>query len=105
MKNCSLRSAVLFEDEGYKLEEGESNKEAEERAIPIIKRLLREHAGSKIAIGTHGNIMSIIMHYYDEAYGFDFLLSTTKPDIYKLEFAGQKLVRVERLWEPGPGSK
>ncbi|AKG33609.1 histidine phosphatase family protein [Paenibacillus durus] len=93
-----------FEDEGYKLEGGESNNEAEERAVPIIKRLLREYAGSKIAIGTHGNIMAIIMNYYDKSYGFDFLMSTTKPDIYKLEFAGKKLVRVQRLWGPESGT-
>lgn len=94
---------LSFEDRDYKLEEGESTKEAEERAVPIIELLLREHEGSKIAIGTHGNIMAIIMNYYDKSYGFDFLMSTTKPDIYKLEFAGERLVRVERLWGQQPG--
>ncbi|MFD1775850.1 histidine phosphatase family protein [Paenibacillus rhizophilus] len=94
-----------YEDRHFKLDGGESHKEAEERAVPIMERLLREYAESNIAIGTHGNIMAIIMHYYDKAYGFDFLLSTTKPDIYKLEFDGTRLVKVERLWEPQPGLK
>ncbi|BCG57748.1 histidine phosphatase family protein [Paenibacillus sp. URB8-2] len=94
-----------FEDTHFKLDGGESHKEAEERAVPIMERLLREYVVSNIAIGTHGNIMAIIMHYYDKAYGFDFLLSTTKPDIYKLKFDGTRLVNVERLWESQPGLK
>ncbi|MDT3428606.1 2,3-bisphosphoglycerate-dependent phosphoglycerate mutase [Paenibacillus forsythiae] len=94
-----------FEDRHFKLDGGESAQEAEARAVPIIEQLLGKHAGSKIAIGTHGNLMAIIMHFYNKAYGFDFLLATTKPDIYKMEFAGQKLVSVERLWQPQLGSK
>ena len=56
--------------------------------------------GQKIAIGTHGNIMTIILNYFDKNYGYDFWLQTSKPDIYKLEFDGIELLRVNRLWEP-----
>ena len=87
-----------FEDKDYALEGGESTREAQERAIPVIEKLLEEQKGNNIVLGTHGNIMTIIMNYYNEAYGFEFWEQTSKPDIYKLTFDGNKLENVERLW-------
>ncbi|WP_152657694.1 histidine phosphatase family protein [Oceanobacillus sp. CFH 90083] len=87
-----------FEDKNYCLSGGESTFQAQNRSIPIIKRLLEDYAGKHIVIGTHGNIMTIIMNYFDDAYGYDFWKSTSKPDIYRLEFEGEHLKAVERLW-------
>lgn len=87
-------------DLDFCLPEGETTRQARARAIPVIKRLLTAYQGRKIAIGTHGNIMTIILHYFDGKYGYDFFLRTSKPDIYKAEFDGFKLVSVERLWKP-----
>ena len=89
-----------FEDIDYCLLGGESTREAQDRAIPIIKRLLTKYEGMKIVIGTHGNIMTIIMKYFDNSYGNEFWKQTTKPDIYQLEFEGSKLNKVERIWKP-----
>ncbi|QYR21290.1 histidine phosphatase family protein [Paenibacillus sp. sptzw28] len=88
-----------FIDKDYALPGGESTRHVQERAIPVIRRLLQEYAGRKIAIGTHGNIMTIIMNYFDESYGYDFWNSTSKPDIYRLDFDGERLIAVKRLWE------
>lgn len=87
-----------FTDLHFKLEGGESTREAQERAVPVIRQLLKEHAGSKIAIGTHGNIMTIIMNYFDSNYSFAFWKSTSKPDIYRLEYEEEQLKSVKRLW-------
>ena len=59
-----------------------------------------DHAGRKIAIGTRGNIMTIILHAFDERYGYGFFAQTSKPDIYKAEFEGVELQSVTRLWKP-----
>ncbi|RTE11557.1 histidine phosphatase family protein [Paenibacillus whitsoniae] len=88
-----------FADKDFALEGGESTRAAQQRAIPVIERLLNEQECRTFVIGTHGNIMTIIMNYYDEQYGFEFWDQTTKPDIYKLTFEGQRLVRVERVWK------
>ncbi|WP_084760564.1 histidine phosphatase family protein [Cohnella panacarvi] len=80
--------------------EGETTRHAQDRAIPRIKQLLAEFAGKKIAIGTHGNIMTIILNYFDGSHGYEFWAQTSKPDIYKLEFDGERFVQVERLWTP-----
>lgn len=88
-----------FSEIDFCLPEGETTRTAQKRAIPVIVRLLNEYAGKKIAIGTHGNIMTIILQYFDPKYGFDFWQKTSKPDIYKLEFDGLQLIKVDRLWE------
>lgn len=88
-----------FEDYDYAMPGGETTRAAQQRAIPVIERLLEEHAGKSIAIGTHGNIMAIIMNYYDSSYGYEFWQSTSKPDIYRMTFEGRRLLGVERVWK------
>ncbi|MUT64740.1 histidine phosphatase family protein [Paenibacillus sp. NEAU-GSW1] len=87
-----------FADKDFSLKGGESTRKAQERSIPIIESFLEKREGESIVIGTHGNIMTIIMNYYDTAYGFDFWKSTSKPDIYKLTFDRNQLELVERIW-------
>ncbi|TMV50315.1 histidine phosphatase family protein [Paenibacillus mesophilus] len=89
-----------FTDADYCLTEGESTRMARERAMPIIQSLLSEHKGRNVVIGTHGNIMTIIMNGLDRDYGYGFWKQTTKPDVYKLEFEEERLRKVERLWKP-----
>ncbi|WP_309123010.1 histidine phosphatase family protein [Paenibacillus sp.] len=88
-----------FKDPDFALEGGESTRQAQERAIPVIRTLLKEYEGKNVAIGTHGNIMTIIMNYYDPSYGFEFWNRTSKPDIYKMTFVDGRLHKIDRLWE------
>ncbi|WP_231710818.1 histidine phosphatase family protein [Gracilibacillus suaedae] len=87
-----------FENKVYCLEGGESTLHAQNRAIPTIMQLINEYNGKNIVIGTHGNIMTIIMNYFDERYGYDFWKSTSKPDIYQLTFDNNSLIEVGRIW-------
>ncbi|XEC96586.1 histidine phosphatase family protein [Paenibacillus tarimensis] len=87
-----------FTDHEFALEGGESTGQAQQRAIPVINVLLQKYRGRSLAIGTHGNIMTAILSYYDKSYGFDFWKSTSKPDIYKLIFHEDRLQSVERMW-------
>lgn len=89
-----------FTDIDYCLAEGETTRQAQSRSVPTFKHILSEYKGKKVAIGTHGNIMTILLKYFDDSYGFDFWKQTSKPDIYKLEFEEFELLRVERIWEP-----
>lgn len=75
-----------FIDKDSCLPGGETTRQAQERAIPVITQLLTEHKGKNIVVGTHGNIMTIILNYFDNQYGYTFWKSTSKPDIYKLVF-------------------
>ncbi|UTE78623.1 histidine phosphatase family protein [Rossellomorea sp. KS-H15a] len=87
-----------FHDPNFSLEGAESNAECQRRAVALLDTLLHTHEGKKIAVGTHGAIMTLMMGHYDSRYDLDFLHSTSKPDIYRMEFNGHELVRVQRLW-------
>lgn len=89
----------VFDNPSFAYPGGESNEVARERGIAALKDVLHHHRGKKIVIGTHGNIMTIMMNHYDKQYDFDFWKKTTMPDIYKLSFDEDTLVSVKRLWE------
>lgn len=89
----------VFLDPEFAFPGGESSVEAGMRAVAVLERILQQHAGEKVAIGTHGDIMTLMLNHYDPAYGYEFWESTSMPDIYKLEMdAERRLVGIERLW-------
>ncbi len=91
-----------FKNPHYSFPGAESNADCQERAVKVIKELLFHYQGRKISVGTHGAVMTLIIQHFDERVGLDFLLGTSKPDIYKLTFDGEELIEVERMWDPVP---
>lgn len=87
-----------FMEPNFALEGGESNADCQKRAIKVVKELLDTFKDKKVAIGTHGAVMTLMMGYFDSNYDLNFLHSTSKPDIYKMEFNEQELVNVQRMW-------
>ncbi|MFF2875980.1 histidine phosphatase family protein [Gottfriedia sp. NPDC057991] len=77
---------------------GESNNTAQKRGIEAINNLLKNYSGKNIAIGTHGNMMVLIMNFFDKKYDFNFWNGLAMPDIYKLTFEGEALIEVNRIW-------
>ncbi|PFK47668.1 histidine phosphatase family protein [Bacillus cereus] len=88
-----------FSNPNFALMGGESNIACQNRAIKVLKELLKTYRGQKVVLGTHGAVMTLMMGYYDNQYDLNFLLHTSKPDIYRMEFHGQELVEVKRLWK------
>ncbi|MGL1893639.1 MAG: histidine phosphatase family protein [Spirochaetaceae bacterium] len=86
-----------FDDIDYCLEGGETTREAQSRAIPLLKNLLDQYKGKSIAIGTHGNILTIILKYFDDSYGYNFWKKSKKPDIYKVSFLNYNITNVENM--------
>ncbi|RIW32720.1 histidine phosphatase family protein [Bacillus salacetis] len=90
----------VFAEPDHTFPGGESNNEVKARGTAALKEILMKHKGKNVAVGIHGHAMTIIMGAFDPAYGsLEFWRGTTKPDIYKLNFEGEKLVDVSRLWE------
>ncbi|KAB2330727.1 histidine phosphatase family protein [Bacillus mesophilum] len=86
----------VWRDEDFSWEGGESNRIAQQRGVNVTKQVLRRHPGKKVVIGTHGNLMALIMNYYNKDYGFDFWKSLDMPDIYLLTFFGENLINISR---------
>ncbi|WP_025784571.1 histidine phosphatase family protein [Sporosarcina sp. D27] len=77
---------------------GESNEIAQLRGIEATLKVLDLNEGKNIVIGTHGNLMVLIMNYFDEQYDFSFWKNLEMPDAYKMVFENKQLVAVKRLW-------
>jgi len=90
---------MSFEDPDYAMDGGESTRAAQQRVIPVLMDLLDSYRGKRIVIGTHGNIMTVMMNYYDHSYGYAFWEQTSMPDIYRMTFEGNQLQQIVRLWQ------
>lgn len=90
--------AKVWEDSSFAWEGGESNQAAQSRGVRALERVLEQYKGKNIAIGTHGNIMVLIMSHFDPRFDFSFWRQLDMPDIYKLSFSDQDLMEVQRIW-------
>ena len=88
-----------FFDFNFSIDGGESNADCQKRAIKVLKELLDTFKNKKVVIGTHGAVMTLMMGYFDSSYDLNFLYSTSKPDIYRMEFNEHTLLNIQRLWD------
>lgn len=92
----------MFSEPDFSLPGGESYTNCRKRVVTILKNIISKYEGKKVAIGTHGAVMTMMMGYFDPQFDLDFLLKTSKPDIYKMEFDEGILTKTERLWRVTP---
>ncbi|MFU1884777.1 histidine phosphatase family protein [Bacillus wiedmannii] len=83
----------VWEDWTFVYEGGESNDVAQRRMQSILKK----YKGKNIVIGTHGNIMVLLMNYFDSKYDFQFWKTLHMPDVYKLTFDNNCFISAERI--------
>ncbi|CKE78423.1 phosphoglycerate mutase family protein [Streptococcus pneumoniae] len=68
----------VWEDWDFAYEGGESNEVAQRRAVICMQNILKKYEDQNIVIGTHGNIMVLLMNYFDSKYDFRFLINFYK---------------------------
>ncbi|MBB6451808.1 2,3-bisphosphoglycerate-dependent phosphoglycerate mutase [Salirhabdus euzebyi] len=100
VENFDLAIKKVWNDFDFAWEGGESNHTAQKRGVDAIVQLIDQFNGQNIVISTHGNIMVLIMNYFDPRYDFSFWEQLTMPDIYKLTFDSTQLIDVSRIWSP-----
>lgn len=88
----------VWEDYHFSWKGGESNFVAQRRGVKSTFDVLKKYTGKNVVIGTHGNIMALIMNFFDKQYDFMFWKKLDMPDIYKLTFEECELINVKRLW-------
>lgn len=99
MKDFNHAIKTVWENPIFHWEGGESNVTAQKRGVQATKIILDKYEGQNVVIGTHGNIMVLIMNHFDEQYGFEFWKQLAMPDIYKLSFEHDRFVGCSRIWE------
>ncbi|HHK5550072.1 histidine phosphatase family protein [Bacillus anthracis] len=91
----------VWEDWSFAYEGGESNDVAQRRAVICMQNILKKYKDKNIVIGIHGNIMVLLMNYFDSKYDFQFWKTIRMPDIFKLNFHNEDLVSAERIENTG----
>ena len=87
-----------WEDFSYKLSDGESLSEVQKRNIAALTRVLEEHAGKTIVVGSHGTALSTIVNYYDNSFGHAEFekIRGLMPWVVEFTFDGQKCVGIQQ---------
>ncbi|WP_445486630.1 histidine phosphatase family protein [Niallia sp. 03133] len=86
-----------FWDEELVYEGGESSKEAMKRGVSVLKECLYQNIDN-IVIVTHGNLITLILRYFDAEFGFTQWRELSNPDVYELIFLEEKTL-IKRLWQ------
>ena len=78
-------------DADFALPGAESGRAAQRRAIGMLDLLRVRHPdGGRLVIGSHGNLISLILHALDPGVDFAFHMAMPTPAIYRITHDGQR---------------
>jgi len=88
-----------WNDFNYKIENGESLNEVQERNINEINKILHDHQNQNVVIGTHGTALCTILNYFNAQLNFEYFQSIAKkmPLFIELEFNGLSFISMKEL--------
>lgn len=101
-KSCGVVQAYL-QDKKWKAREGESCEEATKRVTLFLQKILKEYSGKRIALVSHGALISFLLTNWcklNEEMNLVFndkIIEIKEPSITKLSFDDQKLVTIETI--------
>ena len=59
---------------------GESNVRAQARGLGVVRTVVARHPGSHVVLGTHGNLLALVMHALDSRFGYEFWQGLSFPE-------------------------
>ncbi len=86
-----------FDDFDLKYPGGESNREGLIRVESLMKDLLQSPE-NHILLVSHGNLTTLLLHYFDKSYAFEELFLLSNPDVYLIE-CDEHNSSIQRLWK------
>jgi 2,3-bisphosphoglycerate-dependent phosphoglycerate mutase len=78
---------------------GESNVRAQARGLAVLRRVVARHVGSQAVLGTHGNLLALVLNALDAKFAYEFWRGLSFPDIYEVAFRGMEYRGVGRVWD------
>lgn len=90
----------MWTDFDFILPGGESNRQAQTRAVDAVNQLCKEHDGAVIAVGSHGTLIGLILNAYDPTFGFEDWRAMPMPDIVRIDFTGGNAPVITRVGVP-----
>ena len=102
INNYNEYSKNQWNDFSYKLMDGESLAEVQNRNIKELESILIKSKGKNIIIGTHGTALSTIINYYDNTYNYENFMEIVNimPYIIMLEFSNTEYIKREEIKIP-----
>lgn len=87
-----------WENFDFKLSDGESLKEVQNRNISALNNVLEIHRGKNIVIGSHGTALSTVINYFDISFGYDEFNEIKKlmPWIVEFVFEGNRCLKIQK---------
>jgi 2,3-bisphosphoglycerate-dependent phosphoglycerate mutase len=89
---------ALWRDPLLSFPEGESNYVAQQRVLGFLKNIQNENITEHIVLSTHGNLLTLILQYYDASIDYNFWKAMTIPDIYELGSNQVGDMSIRKLW-------
>lgn len=88
-----------WEDFDYKLQDGETLREVQNRNIAALENVVKKYENKNIVIGSHGTALSTIINYYQPSFQFaDFeKIKSLMPWIVCFTFDGVQCVQIEQF--------
>lgn len=86
-----------FDDHDLRARGGESANEVLRRAWDGLNELIDAGHGLPVVV-THGNLLALVLHSLDPAFGFQGWKSLSNPDVFMLGDSGSGKVTFERIW-------
>lgn len=88
-----------WSDFDYKLSDGETLREVQQRNIAVLNAVLNVYDGKNIVIGTHGTALSTIINHYDSSFGYERFceIKGLMPWVVRMEFQGQRFVELHSI--------
>lgn len=89
MDDWRERLEAAWTDHDQALPGGESGREAQRRAVATLDLLRSRHPdGGRLVLGSHGNLISLILHALEPAVDFAFHMAMPMPALYRLTHDG-----------------
>lgn len=87
-----------WEDFDYKLSDGESLREVQERNMNALRQILETHRDKNIVVGSHGTALSTIIHYFDPSFGYNEFeqIRNLMPWIVRFSFDRDRCLEIEK---------
>jgi 2,3-bisphosphoglycerate-dependent phosphoglycerate mutase len=101
----TFESAIerVWSDWSFSWPDGESNDDAQARGLAAVERTINRHVGESVAVGTHGNLLTLVLNEYDEGFDVEFWRTDlTTPDVYEVGFSDgcrDDPVKIRRRYE------
>lgn len=84
-RDFEQRLMQLWSRPTFSLVGGESNQQAQQRALTFLHELESKHRNEEIIISSHGNLICILLSAFDPSIDYNFWCGLSMPDVLVLD--------------------